>query len=717
MKRLLISAWFGAGLGLAIPLAQPAAGAEAGAETAVPDAGGGLSEITVTARKRAENVQDVPIAITAFSSEQLQELQVRRVTDLVESVPNMVADGGGNILGAIGLRGIVSETRNLGFDSGLGVYVDGVLTVRPTTANQELPDIASIEVLRGPQGTLFGRNTTAGAINITTIRPSDTFTGDLHTELGNLGTRDVGGYFSGPLIDGKLSVIVSGYSNNRDGYIYNETLNTRVDDLHHDGARVGLLFTPFEDFEVRANAYYDSQNDNRLYGQLKENTNGFLAGQPGIFANPYLVQQDTPSYQDIESAGGNVQINWKLPNRFTLTSISAYGREASRFQDDDDARPINVASSNFIDSSEQLTQEIRLASPNEGPLDYLGGLYYFHQYSASNRSTLVNGEGFIGYITDNSALKTDAYAAFVSGNYRPVETVEITAGLRYSDETKAVDFRQRDTSFIGLPTLAAPLQNTYSDVTGNAGITYKIASNFRTYATFSKGFKSGGFNADVVGSTNIAFAPEYVTAYEVGLKSEPFAGRARANLAIFQSNISGLQVSQLVGDAFQIENAASSKIKGSELETIIQAYPGLDLHFSAGYTDARFRQFDACGAGLSCAGKYLPFVTKWTVSAGAEYQQRITDSSNVSYRFDWSHHSASYVEPTNNAEGLVPGFRVANARVAYTGSNGRYEFGLWSKNLFDQRYLENAFYLAPYQQWKVTWAVPRTFGMDARVHF
>ena len=687
--------------------AASASGAEAGADDALT--------ITVVARKRVENVQDVPISVSALSGTQVADQQIKRVADLAASVPNMTVDGNGNVLGAIGLRGVVSETRNLGFDSGLGVYVDGVLTTRPTENNQELPDIASVEVLRGPQGTLFGRNTTAGAINIITRRPSSTFTADFALRSGSLGTLDVDGYVSGP-VSPTLAVKLSGYDHNTRGYIYNETLNTDANAVHHRGGRAGLLWKPEGNLEVQASAYYTEQRDSRLFGQLKDNSTGALAGLPGIFADPYRVQQNTPSYQNVYSAGGNVRFNWQTPGGFTLTAISGYGWMKDRFLDDDDARPIDVASSNFRDSTNQFTQEVRLASPTGGNFDYLVGAYYLHQKSASDRATMVNA-GFVGYITDVAALKTDAYAVFISANYRPTSAIEIAGGLRYNGEKKNVDFHQTDTSIIGLPTLNARLDRTDNDPTGNASITYKISRRLRVYGSVSRGFKSGGFNADIVGDTNIAFAPEHVWAYEVGLKSEPFGGKAHFNVALFQSDFTDLQVSQLLANAFQLTNAGAARIRGVEAEFIAEPVKGLEVRANAGYLDPTFRKFDSCGVGLSCAGSMLPFVAKWTLSAGAGYRQQIGANETLHYRVDWSYKSHTFAEATNAAPGRVAGYGIVNARVALGLAGGRYEIGLWAKNLLDKRYQESAFYLAPYQQWKVTWAPPRTYGLDVAVHY
>jgi iron complex outermembrane receptor protein len=248
------------------------------AETGVQDSGA-LDTIVVVARKRQENVQSVPISIAALTGAALQQRGVARVGDLVGSVPNLTQDGGGSVLGAMGIRGIVSQTRNIGFDSGLGVYVDGVLTVRPNAADQELPDIATLEVLRGPQGTLFGRNTTAGAINITTRKPSlDGIEANARTAFGNLGTIEASLFATAPIVTDRLGVKIAGSIATRDGYITNLFDGSKLNNLNRKSLRGDLLWKPTETLEVALSGSWLKQADRLLLGQVADNTSGGLAG-------------------------------------------------------------------------------------------------------------------------------------------------------------------------------------------------------------------------------------------------------------------------------------------------------------------------------------------------------------------------------------------------------------------------------------------------------
>ncbi|WP_404478181.1 TonB-dependent receptor [Novosphingobium sp. BL-52-GroH] len=713
--RVLLSTLLAAGAGL--PISAFAQQATVDTEATSPASESGL-EIVVVARKRLERAQDVPIAITALGGRQLIEQRVQRVTDLIGKVPNMTSDGNGNALGAIGLRGIVSATRNIGFDSGLSVYVDGVLTVRPSSANQELPDIASIEVLRGPQGTLFGRNSTAGAINIIS-RPAslEEATGDVRIAAGNLGIREASGYVSAPLVQDKLGFKISAYTQNRDGYLYNQTLDVHNNNLHHSGARGGLRWTPSSDLEVTLDGNYSRQKDNLVRGQLLDNTSGTLAGQAGVWQDPFVIAQDNPSFQNISNSTGSLHVNWTLPNDMTLTAISGYGTVKTDIQNDDDARPLALSGSHFTDRSRQFTQELRLASRAGGTFDYLVGAYYFWQSSFSDRSTYVASASSLGYITSNSHVTTDAYAVFASGNFRPARAIEISAGVRYNHEKKSIDFNQADTSVTNLPTVSTVQSKGFTDVTGNLSVTYKVLPAFRVYGSVARGFKSGGFNSDIVSTPDIGFGPEHVWTYEAGFKSEPFGGRTHVNVAVFKSDFTDLQVSQLTANAFQVRNAGSSAIKGAEIEIAAQPLDDLDLNFGAGYTDAKFKRFDLCTAVSSCAGNYLAYVPRWTLSAGAGYKMRVTDHDSVDYRVDWSYRSRTFTDIRNRPTGRLPGYALVNARIAYNMDDARYGIAVFSKNLLNKTYKDYAFFIAPYQQPKVAYALPRTYGIEVFAHF
>ncbi len=687
-----------------------------------------LEEIVVTARKREESAQNVPISITALTGADLAERGIERVSDLIGTVPNLTSDGGGSVLGAMGLRGIVAQTRNIGFDSGLGVYIDGVLTVRPNGADQELPDIATVEVLRGPQGTLFGRNTTAGAILLTTRKPNlEKAELEGRVAVGNLGQKEASAYASTPLVDEVLGIKMAGSYAKRDGYLYNTVDGKKHNDTNRKSWRGGVEWKPTDELDISLGGSYLKQNESLVLGQVTAaDIVTFPPSAAAYFSDPYTVAFDGPDALERRLWMTNLNINWQL-NDYTLTSITAYGDNRTRAAVDNDSTPFPISTSDFRDGAKQFTQELRIASPTSGSFDYLAGIFYLHQKADSYRVTTTFGpptapppSQFLGFITDSSTLATDAYALFGSFNWRLVDKWTLSGGMRYGSEKKSVEFSQSNTTFIpltgpfSLPNVAVDLSRKDSDVSGNLAISYQAFETGRLYASVARGIKSGGYNPDIVGSADISFEPEKATSYEAGLKSDLLDRRLRINTAVFYTDYKEMQVSSLVGAAFQIRNAGAAKIKGLELEVAAKPASKVELNLGVGYTDAKFTRFPNCFGIESCEDNRLPFVPRWTASAAVQYHQPVGQGS-INANLDANYRSSIYYEASNDPTGLMPGYTLVNARLGYLTNVDRSNWGLtlFAKNLFDKRYFDSSFYLAPFNERLVRYAPPRTYGIEA----
>lgn len=331
--------------------------------------------IEVTARKRVESIRDIPIAITSMGEGEIESLGADSMSDLIGNVPNLAMDPNGNSLSSWGMRGIVSVTRNAGQESGLGVYVDGVYAGRPSSYNVPLGDIQQIEVLRGPQGSLFGRNTIAGAINITTKKPEEDFAGNLSASIGNLSRVELQGGLSGQLIDDILTAKISVFSNKRDGYIENIFDGKGYMDNNRQGGRVGLYWTPTNNLSITLASDYVDQDNQQLFGQtLEPQLNQFV---PDWYqSDPYTVNQNDPNTEEIQSGGTSLTAEWEMNSGFILTSITAKRYADFEVFADDDAGPITLSYSHFEDNSDTFSQELRLTSPENDSFDYLVGIYY-----------------------------------------------------------------------------------------------------------------------------------------------------------------------------------------------------------------------------------------------------------------------------------------------------------------------------------------------------
>ena len=439
-----------------------------------------LEEITVTARKRAENLQDVPTAITAVTESQLDERGSVELIDLSKTVPNLTFNGNGSTLSAFGIRGIVAATRNIGFESGIGVYVDQVYVGRPAGFNQPLDDIQQIEVLRGPQGTLFGRNTIGGAINITTKRPGDELEGKLKLTAGDFDRLNASGYLSGPLAKDRLYGKLSVYSITRDGFVDNIVDGSKLSDEDRVGYRASLFFTPSDNLEIVLSADGMEEETNRMFTQFTsfDVTSPLaglytfaLAGNPALQGIPNLTGQDFTPIENRDLNGQSLRAVWNLDSGASIVSITSLRETDFLLRADDDTTPIFLSHTTFDDRSELFTQELRWESVVDDRYDYLFGFYYQDSDASANRSTLittppglpftVNGAGFtfgpVGCICSESSVESESWAVFGNLNYRFSDRLSLALGLRFTDEDKSLDFQQTNTAFTGHPNiLTAP---------------------------------------------------------------------------------------------------------------------------------------------------------------------------------------------------------------------------------------------------------------------
>src|SRR3569833_1276087 len=375
--------------------------------------GNGLEEVVVTARKRAENAQDVPIAITTLSDSKLKALGANNMGELVEHVPNFDWDPVGiNALSSWGLRGIVDQSRNAGQESGLGIYVDGVFVGRPVGFNASLADIEQVEVLRGPQGSLYGRNTIAGAVNITTKRPTNELGVNVDLNFGNYSRKDAAVGISGPLIPGVLTGKISAFEQRNDGYVHNVADGRDLLNENRQGGRFALFFTPTENLEISLAGDIMHQDHRTAFGLSMEPVLN-LAIPNWYLPDRFTTNQNDANFEKIDVGGGSLTINWTLPSGLLFTSITADRINKFNLDNDDAAGPITLPPSHFIDKSAMFSQELRLTSKQSETYDYVVGLFYLDEDVRANRHTAV-----VPYpaedvgILDVGKVGTRSYAGF-----------------------------------------------------------------------------------------------------------------------------------------------------------------------------------------------------------------------------------------------------------------------------------------------------------------
>lgn len=671
-----------------------------------------LEEVVVTARKREESFVDVPISITTFSSKAIENSGATRLQELKFSVPNMAMREGNASTSTIGFRGIVSAVRNIGFDSAVGVYVDDVFIGRPVAFNADFFDVAQVEVLRGPQGTLFGRNTMVGAINVRTLQPSDEFTGRIKLTAGNNNTLNANGYVSGALVEGAAWGSLSVATFNRDGFVNNIFDGKKYGDENRDSVRGKFVFAASDTLEISINADYLDEDSLRHPSQILEN--GALSTSAQDLASLSVIDHNFPNTEKRQISGVSTIVSWDFPNEMNLQSITAARYSDFEITVDDDRSSGGLSiHSTFLDESDQFTQEFRITSPGDNRFRYVAGLYYLDVDSSTDRSTPLNGNPGLSI---DARVQSESFAAFGSADYDLTEQLTATVGLRWTTEDKEVIFSQ--TPGLGFPAVAEIKDaRTDSAVSGNVAVNYAVSDSVAAYGTVAKGFKSGGFNTDYVGNDQIEFDEESVISYELGIKATLGDGRGRLNGSVFFMDYSDLQVNTQTAVGFQLGNAGGAETKGFEVDFLYYLSDQLLFQAAVGYTDSEYTDFDPCtSGGASCNGNPLVFAPEWTANAALEYTYPLNSGASLAFRGEWTYRDEYFSQATadsNSIVGLVDEASLGNARLTFEPAEGRFKIALWVKNIMDETHFMRNQRFAPLGGTHVGQvAIPRTYGID-----
>ncbi len=690
--------------------------------------------IIVTATKRAEKLSEVPIAISVMGADDIDQTSIRELSEISEYIPNVQISNGTDFRSAITIRGVGSNSRNIGFDSRVGVYVDGVYMGQSPSVNQELLDLERVEVLRGPQGMLFGKNTVAGAISLVTVKPGDEFYGQVSADLGNYNYREFKGMVNLPLGE-KAAAKFSIAKTDRDGYIKNITTGNKLASKDVLAYRGQLRLSPSENFEV--NLAFDMLKSDNL-ALLGEPLSDFLGIGPVAFApeaRSVAFNIDPLDKRDVK--GGMADMQYELPNGFTLKSITGYRDTHGFTENATDYSPIDIFSIQYTDDFKQFTQEFQFISPDNQKLTYMAGLYYYHQNAHTirdgiigfdffegflapavapafgfNPATVTQGQlafiaNFVGFGPEGSVIfnrgdvTTESIAGYVNGSYDLSDRLTIGFGGRYSVENKNVNW-VLDGTKSGLfnigstgvdptdpnPPAPSPLLNKRQDkfFSPALSLSYALTDDANMYAKYSSGYKSGGFNLDFINANELAanngleFNKETVDSYEFGFKGNFADGRFKLNLAAFLSNYDNYQVNQFVDlgggrTSIRITNAAQVQTKGIEAELQLQVTEDLHLQGSLGLLDAKFDSFPGGGtAGADVTGNKLPNAPDFTASFSAVYTHEIPSlNSSLLVRADVTH-SGGYFTTVNNVKStqLLGGSSVPFGYIGkVTQLNGR----------------------------------------------
>ncbi|WP_233431913.1 TonB-dependent receptor [Sphingobium indicum] len=556
------------------------------------------ADIMVTARKVSEPLLKAPVAVTSVSGDTIVAAGLQSITDLTRIAPNVDISGGiaGQLQGQISIRGISTLVRNIGLETGVGIYVDGVYVGRPENFVQHLLDIDRVEIARGPQGTEYGKNTIAGVINVQTRQPDADPGLSVRLDAGNYDYRR-GEAVLGTRLNDRLSVRGAVAYARQDGFYRHLSGGEDAGSTDLLTWRLSAKFAPTDQLSFIAR--WDGLRDRGVPAFFQADA---LAGYPADFPSrqPLHVNNNRPNRLHRDSQGISLTSEW-TSDAVSLTSITAYRDSSYDASLDDDQEQVDfVAADNFSDDSHFFSQELRLAG-GMGKLRYLAGAYYFDQMVRTDRGLGLGADtGIPGEptLTTRGRVKTRSGALFGRLDYQLSDRLSLSAGLRYTREKKRAHFVQNDVSgifpLLGFPALTFDGHSTDNDLSPSASLSYEVVSNANVYARVSRGFKSAAYNVDIASSlSGLTASPEKATSYEVGVKALTFDKRLRLNLAAFHTDYDRLQVSQVLGNGLALTNAGRARIQGVEGEMFLQLSPALRIEGNAAILDAHYARFEA----------------------------------------------------------------------------------------------------------------------------
>lgn len=726
-----------------------------------PAASGGIETVTVTARHRAENAQDAPLTVTALDSAQIEKLFAHDLTDLNYEAPNMTIQG----VGAIHRNAAVIYSRGIGYgnvdegqDPAVGIAVNGVFAPHNIGELSNMLDVQDIQILTGPQGTLYGKNTIGGVINITTKLPGDVYDMEASARYGNLGRQD---YFAAAdlPIDDTLAVRVSLQSQYSEGAFKNAYTAVppappATKYLGGDNIKTGrgtIVWKPTTKFEADFVGTFMRDRSPSVGGTNGSTPTDALYywdppytpisfGAPGIYKgydyggrhNPYVVYDNFPSgdYQDTTSLSLNTRYHF---DGFDLVSVTGFERDSNFSYNNYDDIEQDFFESTFALHSTQSSEEVRLESTGNSPLKWqVGDIFTNKLWDGSQLfySIFPTLNNFVDY----AKQLDNAEAVFSQVDYTIMPGLELTGGIRWTYEYKNISRVNSHlatntgpcnlTSVNVNPTNACNylFSKTWSNTTYHAGVDYHIDDDKMVYATYSTGFVAGGFNSrvDTYYLTGLAYSPETAKAWEVGLKSQWLDDRLRANLTGFWNTYDNLQEGAFIpGGGLQqaIINGVNEEAKGVELEAIALPIDRWQVSASIGWLDAAYTKFYANVFGTGAANYQAltpPFTSKYTARLESSYEFDLNGSGTLTPDVSTSYQSKYFTDPTNSPVGHNNGYWLLDSSLTYEEPQGRWKIAAWGKNLTNTLYRLSGVPSSGYFT-QLYFANPRTFGVDLTV--
>jgi iron complex outermembrane receptor protein len=712
-----------------------------------------MEEIYVTAERRSETIQDVPASISAITGHAIENLGIKDVNDLQNFIPGLTVKSQSIATTSFNIRGVGQAQDDITVESGVGVFIDDIYLPRMGAAGGALFDLERIEVLRGPQGTLYGRNTAGGSINFITKQPTDNFEGKLSAEIGNYNAQNFKAYMSGPLIADKLYGKASFISEDSDGYMENQFTGNKGNGSHTRAGRVGLRYVANDDVEVLFTVDAESSKPDPTmmnigpsdgYQSFIHEMMNNLAGMvifPGEPATKfYETNVDNDGKETLDTWGLMLRTNVSHSD-FDASYILGYRESDVMLDADRDMTTLSLLNEAHDEASEWGSLEARFTSNPDGALSLDGdlewtlGFYYFMEDGKKvvdlynmDLAAMATGGAFSGYVALQffQEVETEAKAVFGQTTYSLTDSTRVTAGLRWTEEEKHVGLATNIIDPLGGALFAPPMNGgiigeifdiqtseKWDDITIKLGLEHDFGEDTLLYALYSEGFKSGGYNG--TGATSelaqTAFDPEDVGSFEAGIKSN-INKRLKMNFSLFKMDYKNLQTTIISNGGTPFILNANADIQGAELDVNWVPVDNFIMRFVAGYIDSEYTQFEGSPERV---GSQVNGVPEWKYNLGADYIVPLS-AGEITLHADYSwEDETTTINSSGSSSPSLEDWDVINLRAAFKPNSRQWELSSWIRNAGDEEYwLSNGVATAstsPADSMPRLAAAPRTYGL------
>ncbi|MEM9541971.1 MAG: TonB-dependent receptor [Cyanobacteria bacterium P01_E01_bin.42] len=666
--------------------------------------------ILVTAQRTEEDLQEVPISITVLTEDTIEDADIVNLEGIAQNTPNF------SVYGAAGSRSFnyynIRGLSNFNFISrdAVGFYIDDLPYDYGGFITQNLIDLERVEVLRGPQSTLYGRSTQAGAVNIISRRPSNEFEFKSAIAYGTFNDFDWRGSLSGPLVEDRLFYRLSGSYGSRDGYVENTFLGTDLDSQSGGNGRGQILWTPSEAWEILMNASFDDYRDG-------------VGPSSSVNADPFSVERDVNGFSNLNTNAQSLRVAYDSPE-FRFTSITSRRFSRQEVETDLDSSAIDTGRFTNTFDSTVITQELRLQSPTDADRwQWLLGAYFESRsfnteddgFQFGDLAALVFGNTAISgsSLLRSAEVDENIWAGFGQISYKPSQNLTLTAGLRYEAIQSKLDQFDR---VLTLPDGSTTTLLSFDNIEQSGDILlprfaleYQIDPEMMVYGSISRGYRPGGVNYRPDNEASLTFSPERSWNYEIGWKSSWLENRLSLDLALFHNPISDYQVvvlDALTSLPLEITNA-DAELTGFEMQLRATPVEGFDIVAGLGFVDATFTNYRDSATGEVFDGNKLPFSSDLTYNLALQYR----DPIGLFVRAEWVGLGTTYFDEANTL--TQPAYGIFNARLGYETDN--YGIYLFGNNIFNVEYLTAAFGLVGSQTNQ--YGAPATFGVQFRAEF